>query len=303
VNQVCYKNLVDLSRLTLVASLLCSIPALAQDQIQQARKLTAAGKPELALALYEEVLQKTPDSYEANLGAGMLLDLDGQYGKARKHLTKAIDVAAAQDKQPALRALAISYAFTGDCKNASKYEGQVFNAQEFTAAAETADEAGRICLESGALSEAERWYKTGHETALKKPDLSAAEKDLWALRWEHAQARIAARRGQHAEAVEHTAAVKAILDQGATPGQTTFYPYLTGYVAFYAGDYKAAVAELEKADQRDPFILSLLAQSLEKSGKKDAANELYHKILNINSHNPNNAFARPLARKKLRKTT
>jgi tetratricopeptide (TPR) repeat protein len=289
----------------LVAAVVLLATAAGQDEILQARKLSADGKQGLALALYESVLEKTPDSYDANLGAGMVLDLEGQYAKARKYLRKALAVAPAQSKAQALTAMAVSYAFTRDCKDSSRYEKEVYDlrlsAQDWIGAAETADEAGRICLESASLDEAEKWYSTGHETALKKPDLPSAETDLWALRWEHAQARIASRRGKPAEAGQHAAAVKVIVDKGSNPAQAVFYLYLTGYLAFYHGDYKTASAELEKADQRDPFVLSLLAQALEKSGKKDKAVELYRKIMTINAHSPANAFARPVARKKLEK--
>ena len=288
----------------LLTALVLLATAAGQDDIQQARKLISEGKLELALALYESVLEKTRDSYDANLGAGMVLDLDGQYSKARKYLSKAIAVAPAQSRARALTAMAISYAFTRDCKDSSKYEKEVYDlwvsAQDWTAAAEVANEAGRICLESGSVDEAEQWYRNGHETALKRPDLSAAETDLWTLRWESAEARIAARGGRHAAAAQqHVTALKALVEKGNNPAQAPFYPYVAGYVAFYTGDYKSAVGELEKADQRDPFILSLLAQSLEKDGKKEKALELYRKIMTINIHNPTNAFARPLARKKL----
>jgi tetratricopeptide (TPR) repeat protein len=288
----------------LLIALVLLATAAGQDDIQQARKLISEGKLELALALYEGVLDKTPASYDANLGAGVVLDLNGQYSKARKYLSKAIAVAPAQSKAQALTAIAISYAFTRDCKDSSKYEREVYDlwvlAQDWTAAAEVANEAGRICLESGSVEEAEQWYRNGHETALKRPDLSAAETDLWTLRWESAEARIAARRGKHDEAAQqHVAALKAILDKGSNPTQAPFYPYVAGYVAFYAGDYKSAAAELEKADQRDPFILSLLAQSWEKDGKKTKAMDLYRKIMTINIHNLTNALARPLARRKL----
>ena len=72
-----------------------------------------------------------------------------------------------------------------------------------------------------------------------------------------------------------------------------------GYVAFYLGDTKAAIANLLKADQRDPFILVLLAQAYEKSGDKTQAMEYYRKVLASNNHGPTNAFARPIAKKKL----
>ncbi len=89
------------------------------------------------------------------------------------------------------------------------------------------------------------------------------------------------------------------LDKANNPDQMRFYPYLTGYTAFYAGDYKMAISELQKADQHDPFILVLLGQAYEKSGDVSQARDYYRKVLEINFHNPTNAFARPLAKKKL----
>jgi len=87
--------------------------------------------------------------------------------------------------------------------------------------------------------------------------------------------------------------------QFANPDQAQFFPYLTGYVAFYDGDYKTAITELRKASQEDPFILILLAQSYEKVGDAARAKEYYGKVMANNGHGPTNAFARPVARKKL----
>jgi tetratricopeptide (TPR) repeat protein len=162
-----------------------------------------------------------------------------------------------------------------------------------------ADELARVCIESGDLDESYKWYQTGHDAGLREPGLKPDRKDLWDFRWEHAQARIAARRGKADEAQKHVAAAKAILDKGTNPDQAQFFPYLTGYVALYTGDTKTAIAELQKASQRDPFILVLLGQAYEKSGEKAQAMECYRKALASNAHNPPNALARPIARKKI----
>lgn len=143
------------------------------------------------------------------------------------------------------------------------------------------------------------WYKMGYDTLSRKTDLSDAEKNLWLFRWESAQARVAARRGNADEAQQHVKAAKVALDNANNPDQMRFYPYLTGYAAFYAGDYKTSIAELQKADMRDPFILVLFGQAYEKSGDASQARDYYRKVLEINFHNPTNAFARPLAKKKL----
>ena len=124
--------------------------------------------------------------------------------------------------------------------------------------------------------------------------------ELWTFRWEHAQARIAARRGQKAEAATHVAAAKAVLDSGKLPQQqAAFFPYLTGYVAFYGGDFAKAVTDLQQANQNDVFIMSLLAQSYEKTGEAAKAKALYQKIMDATNHNPPMAFARPVARARL----
>lgn len=272
--------------------------------LKQGQQLIRQGKPEEALQLYRKTLRTSPDSVPANIAAGSVLDLMGRGEEARKYFAKAIAVAdTPEHKAGAQRAMAISYAFEKNCDKAVEHEKQVFDfygsVQNFYQQGEIADEAARICLDSGNIEAAQNWYKIGHDTGLKEPDIKPARQDLWNFRWEHAQARIAARRGQPAEAQKHVAAAKAILDKAAIPEQAQFLPYLEGYVAFYAGDYKAALQDLSKANQNDPFIQCLTAEAYEKVGEKDKAMEYYGKASTASSHNPPAAYAVPLARKKL----
>jgi tetratricopeptide (TPR) repeat protein len=199
--------------------------------------------------------------------------------------------------------MAMSYAFEGNCNKAIEYEQQVFDSygsvKNFFQQGEIADEAARVCLDSGDLDAAQKWYKIGHDTGLKEPDIKPARQDLWNFRWEHAKARIAARRGEQAEAQKHVAAAKAILDKSTNPEQAVFFPYLKGYVAFYAEDYKTAVDELTKANRNDPFIQCMIGQTYEKLAQKDKAMEYYRKASTASSHNPPAAYAVPFAKKKL----
>src|SRR5215470_16558419 len=272
--------------------------------IKQGQQLMREGKLEEALALYRQTLQASPLSLPANIAAGNVLDLMGKSEEARKYFQKAIDVAEKpEQKASANRSMAMSYAFEGSCKKAVGYEQKVFDyyvtAQDFFQQGEIADEAARVCIDSGDFDTALHWYKEGHDAGLKEPNIKPARVDLWNFRWEHAQARIAARHGNIAEAQDHVTAAKAILDKGTNPEQVQFFPYLKGYVAFYAQDYKNASEELLKANQSDPFIQCLLGQTYEKLGEKDKAIESYRKAASATTHNPPAAYAVPFAKKRL----
>jgi len=272
--------------------------------VKQGQQLIREGKPDDALALYRKTLQTSPASLPANIAAGSVLDLMGKGDEARKYFSKAIEVAdTPEHKAGAQRAMAMSYAFEGICKKTIEHEQQVFDfygsVKNFFQQGEIADEAARVCIDSGDLDAAQKWYKIGHDAGMKEPDIKPARQDLWNFRWEHAQARIAARRGEQADAQKHVAAAQAILDKGTIPEQADFLPYLKGYVAFYVGGYKAALEELGKANQNDPFIQCMIGEAYEKLGDKDKAMEFYRKASTASSHNPPAAYAVPFARKKL----
>src|SRR5947207_1637059 len=185
--------------------------------VKQARKLNSEGKQDAALALYEQALQRSPDLFDAHVGAGIALDLKGNYEEARRHLAKAIELAPEGSKNQALTAMGVSYAFESDANGAARFYRQVFDretaADEMSGAAETANALGRVYLESGDLDNALKWYQTGYETSRRQPKLTNDQIDLWNLRWAHAQARIAARKGNAQEARKHTAAVRSLLDK------------------------------------------------------------------------------------------
>jgi tetratricopeptide (TPR) repeat protein len=287
------------------AVLFAQTPARQQPEfIKQGQQLMREGKLAEALALYRQTLQSSPVSLPANIAAGDVLDLMGKGEDARKYFQKAIDVAEKpEQKASAERAMAMSYAFEGNCKKTIEFEQKVFDyyvsVRDFFQQGEIADEAARACIDSGDLDTALHWYQVGHDTGLKEPDIKPARVDLWNFRWEHAQARLAARRGNLAGAQDHVTAAKAILDKGAIPEQAQFFPHLRGYVAFYGQDYKTAVEELLKANQTDPFIQCLLGQTYEKLGERDKAIESYRKAAAAIAHNPPAAYAVPFAKKRL----
>src|SRR5437867_1246905 len=185
-----------------IAPVLAQAPGQQQQPefVKQGQQLMREGKPEEALALYRQTLQTSPNSVPANVAAGSVLDLMGKGEEGRKYFAKAIEVADTPERKAAAqRAMAMSYAFEGNCDKTIEYEQQVFDfygsAKNFFQQGEIADEAARVCLDSGDLDAASKWYQIGHDTGFKEPDVKPARQDLWNFRWGHAQARIAARRG------------------------------------------------------------------------------------------------------------
>lgn len=276
--------------------------------VKRAQQLVRGGSLDEALGVYQTELKTSPNSAQANSGAGNILDLLGRTKEAKTYFNRAIELAATPAaKANAQRALAMSYAFDNDCANTAKYEELAAeywaSVPDYYRQGELYNEAARVCIEAGALDVAEKLYLRGQEAGLKEPNITPARVALWKFRTEHALARLAARRNQPEEAKKHVAAARAILDGNAemAKDQEIFYPYLTGYVALYAGDAKTALAELQKARQDDPFIQVLMAQAHEKLGDRESADALYKKAAATTAHNPPAAYARPFAAKKLKR--
>ncbi len=246
------------------------------------------------------------------------LDTEGQTAKAREFFQKLIE--SAPDplaKSAAQRAMAMSYAFDGDCANTVKYEEMVIAywltreqaepQNAFYQQGEMANEAARVCIDAGDLKTADKYYRRGSELGLKEPEPKSHPKSLWDFRLTHALARLAARAGNAAEAQKQVAAARKILDSDPAMAaqQERFYPYLVGYVALYTNNLAVAQTELTKTiamqgNANDPFMNTLLGMTYEKQGDAAKAKELYQKAYDLaTAHNPPAAFVRPFTRKKL----
>ncbi len=224
-------------------------------------------------------------------------------------------------KAAAQRAMAMSYAFDGDCANTVKYEAMViayWQTREqaepqnaFYQEGEMANEGARVCIDAGDLEAAEQWYRKGYELGMKEPEPRTHPASLWEFRLAHALGRIAARRGDTTEAKRQIANARRALDGDSAMAaqQERFFPYLVGYVALYTHDLKTAEAELTKAigmrgNDRDPFMHCLLAMTYERLGRADEAKALYRKAYDMaTAHNPPAAFVRRFVREKLKLST
>ena len=249
---------------------------------------------------------------------GAQLDLLDSTVQARAIFQALIDSAPTPGARAASqRAMAMSYAFSGDCANTVKYEALViayWTTREqaepqnaFYQEGETANEGARVCVDAGDLGAAEQWYRRGYELGMKEPEPRTHPRSLWEFRLAHALGRIAARRGDAAEARRQIGAARRILDGDTAMAaqQERFFPYLVGYVALYTNDLPTAERELTSAislrgNQRDPSLQCLLAMTYEKMGKQAEARAAYQRAYEMAAaHNPPAAFARPYARRKL----
>jgi len=275
------------------------------------------GVPLLAAA-QQPVRQGPPNPRADSNRTASRLDTDGRTHEARVIFQALIDGAPdAAARASAQRAMAMSYAFDGDCRNTLKYEEMVMAywrtrqqaepQNAFYQQGEMANEGARVCIDAGDLKTAEQYYRLGTELGLREPEPRTHSASLWHFRLEHALARLAARRGDKASAQAHVAAARKLLDgdSALAAAQERFYPYLVGYVALYTGDLATAETELNRTvamrgNERDPFFHALLAMTHDKMGHADVAKPLWQQAYDLaTAHNPPAAYVRPLARRKL----
>jgi tetratricopeptide (TPR) repeat protein len=250
--------------------------------------------------------------------AAQQADRDGAFEQARVLFQAVIDQASEPaDLAAAQRRMAMHYGFMGDCANAVRYEEMVISywvtredaepQNAFYQEGEMANEGARVCIDSGDLDTAERMYRRGYMLGLMEPEPRTHPKSLWDFRLAHALGRIAARRGDKAEAERQVALARQALDSDPAMAeqQERFFPYLAGYVALYTGDLAAAERTFTqlleiRGNQSDPFMNSLLGMTYERMGRQAEAEEIYRKAYDLaRAHNPPAAFARRFTRAKL----
>src|SRR3954453_12269485 len=92
------------------------------ENLRAAQQAIRDGKNDDAAAAIKKELAANPNSMQA----ATMLDTIGQTAEAKKVLQRIIDAASDPlQKANAQRAMAMSYAFDGDCRNTAKYEQMV----------------------------------------------------------------------------------------------------------------------------------------------------------------------------------
>lgn len=288
-------------RTRLLALLLCTAP------LALAAQATPAGQP-----------PRAPNPRADSLRSAQRIDAEGDHAGARAIFDALIaNAPTPADKAAAQRRLAMSYGYDGNCAKVIDLEEQVIAYWVTRRAAEPqnahyqegemANEAARVCIDHGFLDEAERHYRRGTELGNMEPEPRTHPGSLWDFRLAHALARIAARRGNAAEARRHVAEARRILDSDPemAKAQEQYFPYLEGYVALFTNDLATAEARFTATSQQmrnDPFQLVLLGMTYEKMGQRAKATELYERAYAASTgSNPPNIYSRTFTRQKLGK--
>lgn len=288
-------------RTRLLALLLCTAP------LALAAQATPAGQP-----------PRAPNPRADSLRSAQRIDAEGDHAGARAIFDALIaNAPTPADKAAAQRRLAMSYGYDGNCAKVIDLEEQVIAYWVTRRAAEPqnahyqegemANEAARVCIDHGFLDEAERHYRRGTELGNMEPEPRTHPRSLWDFRLAHALARIAARRGNAAEARRHVAEARRILDSDPemAKAQEQYFPYLEGYVALFTNDLATAEARFTATSQQmrnDPFQLVLLGMTYEKMGQQAKATELYERAYAASTgSNPPNIYSRTFTRQKLGK--
>ena len=223
--------------------------AAAEPQSRRRRSCWRRATSPARIASLERIVGASPRSFDARLALGRALDLDGRHADARRQLEEALKLAsddAADDgadgagdllrvrgegrRGGALLPARLRRRRPGDDRGGGGGPGQCARAGSTSSPA--------TCRKrSSGTPPATRWRS-------KIPELPASQAALWEMRWHNALGRIEARRGNRGRRSEHAAAVKALLDTRRQREPAVFYPYLLGYIAFFAKEYQQAVDEL-----------------------------------------------------------
>jgi tetratricopeptide (TPR) repeat protein len=239
-----------------------------------AELLMKMGKYEKSVEHYKKALAVNPSFVASHIGIATNLNYLGKYEDARKQLQTLYEMARNDgERRAAYFGMAVSYVDEGSLEKAlAEYDKGYALAEKINDAAAMAGDLnnkGNILLEAGKPDKAMAMFEKSVKL-IQASDLSQEIKDNANRGFLYNAARAAIRQKDletaKTKSEKFHQAVKAVNN----PLQMMLYHELQGMIALAENDFDKAVAELNQANQQNPYNLFRLAVAYK--GKGDGAN-------------------------------
>lgn len=249
--------------------------------------LLKMGKFDDSIAQYRKALAIDPNFVPSHLGIAADLIYQGKAEEAAAELRKITEKARNDgERRTALFGLTVLDVDSGKLDKALEGMDQQYALGEKTndIPAMTGDLQfrGNILLEMGRYDDA----KTSFERLLKMTedsDLSQEIKDNAKLFHHYNLARVALGKKDYATAKAEAEAFRKGTEDLKNPFQAKQAHELAGTIALEEKDYDKAIAELQQANQQNPYDLYRMCQSYQGKGDSARAKEFCKKAANFNS--------------------
>ncbi|HEU0045978.1 MAG TPA: tetratricopeptide repeat protein, partial [Nitrososphaera sp.] len=267
-----------------------------------AELLLKMGKFDESITQYRKALSVDPNFINSHLGISADLMYMGKADEAAAELQKITDKARSDgERRTALVGMTVLDVDGGKMDKALEDMDKQYALGEKTndvpAMAGDVQQKGNILVEAGTYDEAKALF----ERTLKMTqdsNLSQEIKDN-AIRFHHYNlARVALGKKDYATAKTEAEEFRKGVEAAKNPAQTRQAHELSGMIALEEKGYDKAVAELQQANQQNPYDLYRLCQAYQGKGDKEKAKEFCMKAAGFNSlPQLNYAFIRMKAEK------
>lgn len=267
-----------------------------------AELLMKMGRFDESIAMYQKALKTDPNFSPSHIGIASNLMYQGKHDASRAEAGKLHQAARNDaDRRNALFATAVAYADEGKWDAAvGELKKQYAVAEKINDQANMAGDAiamGDVLLEAGKPEEAKALYQKA--VALQEQsDLSAEVKEDAKLVHHYNLGRAALYAKDLVSAKKHAEAFMKGASAKKNTAEVRQAHELAGTIALKESRYDDALAQLEQANQQNPYVLYRMGKAYKGKGDETRAAELFRQAANLNTlPTLNHAFVRARAKK------
>jgi tetratricopeptide (TPR) repeat protein len=252
-----------------------------------AELLLKTGRFDDAIVQYRKALSINPQFANSYSGISAALMYEGKYDDALAELQKAYESARNDGEQrAALFATTVVYVDQGKLDSALQEMDKQYAIAEKTedAASMAGDLAamGSILLEMGKLDDAKGKFDKAADTVAQS-DLPAAVKENAEMFRHYNAAQVAVMKKDFTAAGAELDLMRQRAEATRNENQARLVHEVQGMIGLEQKNYDAAIAELERANQQDPYNLYRIALAYEAKGDKDNAKQYFTQAAKFNS--------------------